>query len=61
MNMLSFVVPEERERAMQNTKKTLDREEHSASEYMLFRKNGTIYPAIVRTAPIISEKQSDRT
>ena len=57
MNMLSFVVPEERERAMQNTKKTLDREEHSASEYRLFRKNGTIYPAIVRTAPIISENK----
>ena len=52
MNMLSFVVPEDRERAMQNTVKTLDREEHSDSEYRLFRKNGSIYPAIVRTAPI---------
>jgi PAS domain S-box-containing protein len=57
LNMLSFVVPEERERAKENIKKSLAGEDLGANEYMLFRKNGTTYPAIVRTNPIISENK----
>jgi len=56
-NILSVVVPEERERAMENIKKSLAEEDHGANEYTLFRKDGTTYPAIVRTAPIISENK----
>ena len=55
VNMLSFVVPEEREKAKENIKKSLARESHGASEYTLFKKNGTTYPALVRTEPIFSE------
>jgi PAS domain S-box-containing protein len=57
LNLLSFVVPEERERAMDNMKKSLAGVEHGANEYTLLRKNGTTYPAIVRTNPIISENK----
>jgi PAS domain S-box-containing protein len=56
-NILSFIVPEERERAMENMKKSLAGEEHGTNEYTLLRKNGTTYPAIVRTDPIISENK----
>ena len=54
INLLSFVVPEERGKAMENLQKTLYRFEHSPGEYTLLRKNGTTYPAIVRTIPIVS-------
>ena len=57
MNMLSFVVPEERERAKENIKKSLAGMSHKDTEYTLFRKNGTTYPAIVKTAPIIFENK----
>ncbi len=56
-NILSVVVPEERERAMENMKKSLAGEDHGANEYTLFRKNGTTYPALVRTTPIFSENK----
>ena len=57
VNMLSFVVPEEREKAKENIKKSLAREDHGASEYTLFKKDGTTYPALVRTEPIFSENK----
>ncbi|MGD0451564.1 MAG: PAS domain S-box protein [Candidatus Bathyarchaeia archaeon] len=57
LNLLSFIVPEERERAMENMKKSLAGAEHGANEYTLLRKNGTTYPAIVRTNLIISENK----
>jgi PAS domain S-box-containing protein len=57
VNMLSFVVPEERERATENIKKSLGREDHDASEYTLFKKDGTTYAAVVRTEPIFSENK----
>ena len=55
MNMLSFVVPEERERAMENIRRRWLEKNMSASEYTLFRKNGTIYPAIVRTLQLFQK------
>ena len=58
MNILSFVVPEEQERAKKNIKKALAMEAHSDSEYTLFRKNGETYPALVRTEPILSENKT---
>ncbi len=57
MNMLSFVVPEEREIAKENIKKSIIGEPHKNTEYTLLRKNGTTYTAIVKTAPIISENK----
>ena len=55
MNMLQFVVPEDRERAKENIKKRMAGEKSDTIEYTLFRKNGDTYPAIVKTAPIFSK------
>ena len=55
MNMLQFVVPEDRERAKENIRRRMTGEETDTSEYTLYRKNGNTYPAIVKTAPIFSE------
>ncbi|MGO8807713.1 MAG: PAS domain S-box protein [Candidatus Bathyarchaeia archaeon] len=58
INMLSFVVPEERERAKENMKKSMagktDKKAEGAREYTLLRKNGSTYPALVKTNPIFS-------
>ena len=55
MNMLQFVVPEEQEIAKENIKKALSGRGREGHEYTLYRKNGSKYSAIVRTAPIIFE------
>jgi PAS domain S-box-containing protein len=56
-NMLQFVVPEDRERAKENIRRRMAGEKSDTSEYLLFRKNGDTYPAIVKTAPIYSENK----
>jgi PAS domain S-box-containing protein len=55
MNMLSFVVPEEREKAKENIAKSMTGKNLGTNEYTLLRKNGSTFPALVRTNPIISE------
>ena len=57
LNILQFVVPEDRERAKENIRRRMAGEKSDTSEYMLFRKNGETYPAIVKTAPIYSENR----
>ncbi len=57
VNMLSFVIQKDRERAQENMKKSLAREDLGANEYTLFKKNGATYPALVKTVPIIFENQ----
>ena len=57
MNMLQFVVPENRERAKENIRKRMAGEKADTGEYTLFRKNGDTYPAMVKTAPIFSESK----
>ena len=57
LNMLQFVVPEDRERAKENIRRRMAGEKSDTSEYRLFRKNGDTYPAIVKTAPIFSENR----
>ena len=54
INILSFVVPDERERAKESIKKALAGEDSEGHRYMLYKKNGLSYPAIVKTAAIIS-------
>lgn len=55
MNMLSFVVPEEREKAKENVAKSIIGKNLGTNEYTLLRKDGSTFPALVRTSPIISE------
>jgi len=57
LNIISFVLPQEREKAIENMKKSIAGENLSANEYTLVRKDGTAYPALVRTTPIISENR----
>jgi len=56
-NILDFLVPEDRKRAIENMKRSFTGENLSNSEYSLFRKNGTTYPTLVRTSRIISENK----
>ena len=55
LNMLHFVVPQEREKAKENIKKTLTGKGREAHEYTLYKKDGSTYPAIVKTTAIISD------
>ena len=57
LNVLQFIVPEDRGRAKENIKKTMTGENHGANEYSLLRKNGATFSSIVRTAPLISENK----
>jgi PAS domain S-box-containing protein len=57
MNMLSFVVPQDQERAKENIRKALSGAKREDHEYTLYKKNGATHPAIVKTAPIISENK----
>ncbi len=58
LNMLSFVIPGERERAAMNMKKSMAGENIGSNEYTLSRKDGTTFPAFVSTSPIISENKA---
>jgi two-component system, LuxR family, sensor kinase FixL len=55
MNMLSFVVPEEQEKARENVAASMAGKNPGINEYTLLRKNGSTFPALVRTNAIISE------
>ena len=55
MNVLSFVVPEEREKAKENITKSMTGKNLGTNEYTLLRKDGSTFPALVRTNPIISD------
>ncbi len=57
MNILSFVIPEERDRAKENIEKSISGKAGKNNEYTLFKKDNTTYPAFVRTTPIISENK----
>jgi PAS domain S-box-containing protein len=57
LNILSFVVPEERERAKEAIKKALLGEQSEGHKYALYKKNGLSYPAIVKTAAIICDNK----
>ena len=53
INMLSFVVPEEQEKAKENIAKSMTGKNPGTNEYTLLRKNKSTFPALVRTNPII--------
>ena len=55
MNMLSFVIPEEQEKARENITKSMQGKNIGNNEYVLLRKNGSTFHALVRTSPIIFE------
>ena len=57
LDMLQFVLPEDREKVKENIRIRLTGKRTDNSEYTLFMKNGDTYPALVKTAPIFSENR----
>lgn len=63
VNKLAFVVPEDQERLMENwvdrlnpvIKECPDKSFDTEYEFTLVKKDGTRYPALIRTSPIISK------
>ena len=57
MNILQFIVPEDRERAKKNVKRLLAGGNHVPTEYRFLRKNGTTFPALITTVPQIARNK----
>lgn len=57
-SIIQFLVPEDRERAIENTKMSLTGKDLGLNEYRFFKKDGTIYPALVRTSRILCENKA---
>jgi len=57
LNMMQFVAPQDRDRAIKNTEQLIAGQDIGLNEYMLTAKDGTAYPALIKTATIISENK----
>ena len=57
LNVLQCIVPEQRALAIENMKKTFAGNSKHPNEYVLLRKDGTTFPALVRTMPIVLENK----
>jgi len=55
LNILQFIVPEQREIAKANVERSLRGLVNAPNEYKILRKDGTSFSVLARTAPIISE------
>ncbi len=58
MNALQMIVPEDRERAMSNILRLLDLDRYPAQEFLMVRKDGSQFPAIILASPIIHDGKS---
>jgi PAS domain S-box-containing protein len=54
MNILQFLVPEDRQRAKENIQRRMQGEKSSSNEYIMLRKNGSTFPGMIFTEKIIS-------
>jgi PAS domain S-box-containing protein len=52
-----FILPEERKEVIENIKKTKNGENLGLEEKTILRKDGTTFPALIMTNPIISENK----
>lgn len=55
LNAFDMIVPHERRRAMANVKRILKGEEIGLTEYTALRKDGSTFPCMIRSTPIIRE------
>ncbi len=55
LNILNMLVPEDRGRGKENIQRVLAGGKAQNSEYRLLRKDGSIFPAIISSSPIIRE------
>ncbi|MFC1562526.1 PAS domain S-box protein [candidate division KSB1 bacterium] len=53
LNALQLFIPEDRDRVKQNIQKILSGEKLGSNEYTALRKDGSTYPVIIYSAPII--------
>jgi len=53
LNVLQMLVPKDRDRAKKNIQKVLSGEELGGNEYAALRKDGSTFPAIIYSTPII--------
>ncbi len=57
LNILEFLVPEDRERAMKNIQKLLITGSYVSAEYTFLKKDGTTVPIIVTATPRFSKNK----
>ena len=57
LNILQFLTPQDRDRAIENVKKSMAGREIGSIEYTLTRKDGTTFPVLVKVVPIVSENK----
>lgn len=55
LNALGLFVPEGRERVAENIRKIVSGEESQGNEYTALRKDGTTFPVLIYSGPIISD------
>jgi PAS domain S-box-containing protein len=58
MDILQFIVPEDRERAKKNIQRLLASGNYVPTEYKFLRKNGTTFPALITTVPQIARNKT---
>jgi PAS domain S-box-containing protein len=56
INVISYIVPEERERARENMQKLFSGVVRSSNEYTLIRKDGTLFPTMITASAILDDK-----
>ena len=57
LNILQFIVPEDRERATKNIQRLLSGGSYVPAEYTFVRKDGTTFPALITATPRISKNK----
>jgi PAS domain S-box-containing protein len=57
LNILQFIVPEDRERAMKSIQRLLAGGSYVPAEYVFLRKDGTTFPALITTTLRISKNK----
>jgi len=57
VNIFQIVVPEDHERVRGNIEKVFRGEKQHGNEYKVVRKDGSIFPVVVYTTPVIREKK----
>jgi PAS domain S-box-containing protein len=58
LNCTQSFIPEDRERLWENTKRVLKGEELGGTEYTALRKDGSTFPVVVYSAPIMRENEA---
>jgi PAS domain S-box-containing protein len=58
LNALGLFIPEDRERVAQNMRKILSGERSEGHEYTALRKNGSTFPVLIYSSPIVRDNKA---